>query len=613
MPGMFGAFNCSLGTAEGLRNKFLAVWPTAESHTTHGGVIGAHAFQNSAVLKDGQRIIAFDGEAQMYRDAWKQMSQPAVPWFEISSGRLTLSELFTGNVAIYEHQHRSIHLASDWSGAFPLYYASFNGGLLFSSHLRPLIHVLDGPTDDIGILEYLGSGYSLAGRTMVSGIHRLRPGQTLAFHLTSGKCELSDGNHPSGSLSDASTERHPVSIESLWEALHLNTVRSVPENLPHALMFSGGWDSRTMLPSIVERVGYRNLTAYSHGDVTSREIRIASRICSSLGLSHIVQPISAETLDIGLIRQQFNKVETAIFPHWHRAGKILAEAGISSASAGVYGEILGGHYGPTFVGTHGQRIRALLASLFGASLKGAGIAADSVEDAASLLRVGKLRRNWYFSRDFWDSIEAPDQQINADVETVLQRYVSRGVVSTFGLLEAYFSEYRAAQRVAAQLLSCRANLDVSFPLVGNPLLEQLSSVPMEKKIHNQLNQRLLKYGAPELLKYPMAATLLRANRPIILQEASRGLRKGIEKLQQGLHGIAGGIVPQPHYGWVNFEFLRTSDLLEEVAADLQLGIWDRDQIREVVSATRQSPDKPMHPLFDQIMKIYSADLMLRSE
>lgn len=109
----------------------------------------------------------------------------------------------------------------------------------------------------------------------------------------------------------------------------------------------------------------------------------------------------------------------------------------------------------------------------------------------------------------------------------------------------------------------------------------------------------------------MAATLIPARAPLFGQEVSRLFRKVYESGRMALHRRTRGAIPLPRLGWVNFDFLRQG-ALEPIVDGLRSDIWDRDAIRRRI---RRLPDEPdpgaLHPVFDQMSKVYTVGLLIR--
>ncbi len=180
------------------------------------------------------------------------------------------------------------------------------------------------------------------------------------------------------------------------------------------------------------------------------------------------------------------------------------------------------------------------------------------------------------------------------------------------MVEAFVTEHRNSQYINAQLLSCRAALDVANPFADRELFILATRIPMSAKIHNALNRAMLRKHAPDLLRFPMGATLVAARAPLLAQEASRLLRKGVASVRWTLHFASGGRLAPPGLSWVNFEFLRSGRSLHALTDDLECPIWNREAIRERIrrSATGDR-QRPMHGLSDQLLKVYTLDLLLR--
>lgn len=386
----------------------------------------------------------------------------------------------------------------------------------------------------------------------------------------------------------------------------------MPSDLRHAVMISGGWDSRTLLAAAAQNIPNTRLLGYSHGDVLGRELEIARRVCQSVSVPFKAQPIDDATFDLELLNRGFARTETVTFPHWHRAGALLSELGMDSVSAGVYGEVLGGHYGVAML--LGGRAKALAVGrmLLGLAAR-RNKTGPSTEAVADLLRIRESGRNWYLSKDFWSSLEQPVDALNADIEAELRRLAARGVVDPDKLVEAFISENRGAQFICSQILSCRAHLNVAAPFADHDVMQYASQVPIEVKIHNRMNHRMTQRYARALLRFPLAATLLPASMPVLLLEASRLARVVLAAGHWKVHLMTKGMVGVPRLSWVNFEFLRSGKSLQAISEGLHSPIWDRgaitDKIGKLAHSRRNEPSNYMHAVANQMMIICTADLM----
>jgi len=144
------------------------------------------------------------------------------------------------------------------------------------------------------------------------------------------------------------------------------------------------------------------------------------------------------------------------------------------------------------------------------------------------------------------------------------------------------------------------------------LLTFASRIPMTTKIHNALNREMLRQHAPDLLRFPCAATPVRGGAPLIEQEAARLARHLYEKARWRLYFVSRGRLGLAHFGWLNFEFLRDGQLLNSLVDDLRSELWDRDAIRKrLADAARFDWRISANGVLAFLLKIYTMDRMVR--
>ena len=495
-----------------------------------------------------------------------------------------------------------VELAADLGGVYPLFYAPLGDGWVFSTTVSQLKEWLQPPPDFVSVIHHLRTATVLGDTTVFVGIKRVLPGQRVL--LKAGHSPQI--TEPSGIwvVSEQAPNIDQL-IDTVWEQL-TEAVGTLEELSPTVLMMSGGWDSRTLLAALSAAGSF--CSGYTHGDGHSRELMLVRRLASSRGVALQQEEIDARCLSQAAVLGAFDRVESSSFPHWVRAGQRILDSGSgTSIMAGILGEVLGGHYGLTMAGSWSRRSIALVWGL----LENSGVSHSSSPSARSVLySPANIGPHWYLTRDFEQSLGALGERFNDGIDTFLRRHERRGVSSQSSLVEAFITEHRGAQYIAAQLRSTRASLPVLAPF-GNPrLLETVSRVPVGIRLHNSLNRLMLRRYAPDLLRLPMAATLVPASMPIIVQEVSRAARKAIDTAW--LTGKQLGITSGPRRaGWVNFEFLRSGHALRDLVDVLRLDIWDRVSLHQRITelADKNRATNP-HSLFDQVMKIVTIDRLL---
>jgi asparagine synthetase B (glutamine-hydrolysing) len=612
MPGIFGCAGRSNRFGEALGREFAAPWTGVESVAVPDGVLGGHAFEPSRALHraGGRFHFAVDGELALYRRAHSLALEQVVAGAPSIPTASTLTEASVGNAAVVDSVSGTWELAADWTGSFPVYYAERDGCLLFSSRLRPLARVLEAAPDPVGICEFMRSEYTFDGRTFFAGIRRVLPGQVLTFSPDSRHLAVRETSAAWAESDPQRREDAAAASEAAWEALDRAIRRDTEGAGMHALMLSAGWDSRLLLAALLESPGAQALFAYSHGDLRSRELKIVGDICRTLGLRWHAEPLAGPMYELETLRRCFDRVEHILFPPWYRAGALLAEAGTRSVMSGIYGEILGGHYGAAMLLRGARKAGSALGPLFGLpTLTDQGGDAGRTE-ALALLRRWVGGRPRFLADTFWAGAPGIDEAIDADIAADLARLERRGVTSAHQLIEAFVAEHRGTQYINAQALTCRASLDVAIPFADRELLTLASRMRIGLKAQNAITRRILRRHASGLLRFPTSASLFPAGMPILAQEASRAGRRLAEDAIWRLHHATRGRIGPLRTGSRNLEFLRSGERLRDLAGDLRGDLWDRRALdRSLANAASYADRRQVYP--EPILKVYMADLMLR--
>jgi asparagine synthetase B (glutamine-hydrolysing) len=519
-----------------------------------------------------------------------------------------VSPQYCGNVAILDATAEVLRVVVEATGSYPLYYALIDDGLVFGSTVRQVSRAAGLLQPDLlGLVELLRWGYTLAGRSLYSGVARAQPGQELRFRAKQRTFEIIETSKlwlEHQHLADVPR----CDISSRLSSLLKDAVtRNVKDSDTVGLMLSGGWDSRTLL-SIVRRCPSKDRIAYSHGDLASREIRIVKNLCDASGVVLHAEPIRREMFRPDVLQAGFEVAENVTFPFWIHAGQVMRSRGVTCAMAGTYGEILGGHYGPSMLLPGFQKVAAFLASQSRLSREEERLAGRAIE----ALYLQKMEQPWFMSNEAWAGVSSPVASINGDVEACLHRIRSRGVQSPIAIVECFMAEYRASQLINAQVLSLRAGIDVCAPYADASLLEVATRLPLRCRNHNRLNRTMLLDCAPDLARMPLAATLVRASAPILVQEASRAVRKVLEDGQWWLAGRLGGIVKPPRLGWVNFECLRKREVLHPIVDDLRSEAWNRGRMHaRIESEISSRRGGSLHLLVYPLLLALTVDLVYR--
>lgn len=619
MPGLFGGLGCLSEHYEFLKDSFQSIWGECEVVSFPDSCIGGHAFKDDSALHDTAEGLHFvvDGEDSIYKNAsqFAQNGEPTI--FNFKEHKLELGVNCKGNVAILDQGDKTLYLATEWTGSFPLYFTNVTSGLLFSSHLRPLSQLVKATPDPIGIIQFLKYGFILAGRTFFKEIHRLMPGQVLTFQQNDKRVNISETSKAWMNWNNQ------IEFDELlyynWNTLVNAMIRCFEFSDKHALMASAGWDTRILLAVMQELNETDNLLCYTHGDLKSREISIIKRIVEDLGIKHHLEILAADMFDIKDLQRGFDRVENVIFPHYHRAGARLVEAGIDCIAAGVLGEVIGGRHGmhwPMLPISEWDKISFVLSHFIHLRKYRNSSNINDLRRFYNFLRLGMLRKPWYIRTDYWNEIPNIKDEINADLEEFVQRLKTRGVKNVDKIIEAFTAEYFGSQYLTPQLLSCRSEVNIAIPFADQELLKLTSSIPLTFKIVHYLQQAVLRCYNSELLKYPNAAAFFNSKIPIPMLEISRVFRKIFESVSWKMCRASNGHYKPTPIGWATFDCLGNSKVLLDVIENFQCDVIDKDKIKNRIKSglSQTKPHKSMYTwnaAQNQIMKIYTTDLMLR--
>ena len=569
MSGIIGAVGGERSRHERLEAAFRKIWPNATIACESYGFIAGHAFDKRApVIAAVGRISAVDGERSLI-DALYREHESATSEGQRDARRGIEPLCGVGNIV--EIAEGTAQIIADPTGTVPLYFVEHLEGLYFSNLLRPLADAIAASADPVGIAQLMRFGYTIHDRTPFAGIRRLLAGQRLRWNHGRGirleeTSRLWSGFDPALGSASVATER-------LGCALDATMARIAGHGSGISLMMSAGWDSRTLLAAAVSGSMLPRVHCYSHGDLQSRELAIAHRLCDDLQVPWHAEPLDANNYDVDALSRAVARTENVVFPHWHRAGRLLAGRN-DVVIAGVFGEMLGGRYWSAHAKSGASKAATLFPMLLGA--KGAPMEsdADALAAATSLFTLSSYTHSWTTQLGDRQSEMHTLSAINNDITRALERYQQRGATGLDQLAEAYQGEHIGSRYCNVQLLSTRAYTQVAFPLADPALLEIATRTPLRVRIQNSVNRRIVMEREPRLLRRPMGATLAPASSPIVVQEASRVARKLFQMGTWSAHFLTRGAVKAPRLAWANYEFLREGIALRQTVESLSSSVWN---------------------------------------
>lgn len=611
MAGIFGAVGLDRERRARLTEQHRQRWPGCEVVTTERVLLGGRSPGGArAVRRTERNCVAVDGELAAYRRPSETETSTGLPFdAEVLDDRGV--PRLAASVAVWNGTAGTMRLAANWSGAFPLHWRHQGGAFVFSSLSGVLASVFDVEVDPVGLVSFVKDAHYVGSRTCFREFRRVQAGQVVRFDSGSGEVSVEETSRawvgPAATVDDEET------VEAMWSGLLSAVDRGLEGELAPGLMLSGGWDSRTLMAAAQKCRESKDFVGLSHGATGSRELRIVERLCGEARWRCLLRPVGPEEFAPDYLRSTHQHCGTAQFPYWRASATTLSGLGAGCVAAGVFGEVLGGHYGPGMSLSGWSKIRWVLSHLV--PMPGGDASAGRPRHGVTALRDLLLRGldavERFFRPGFWNEHDLP-AAVTGDVEAELGRLERRGVEDVGRLTEAYLCEHRGGQYINAQLRSARVELPIAVPFAHRELLGPASRIPFERKVHNRLNQHVLRRKASSLLDHPLAAVLVPASAPLLVQEASRAIRKAWEEGQWWLHDRTGGRTGPPALSWIDFGFMEQGNHLTRIADDFRWDGWDSETVGGLARAVESGSWRgSLHEPVFQLLKLYTLDLHLR--
>jgi len=486
----------------------------------------------------------------------------------------------------YNDLRQTLAVECDRLGTGIVFWKRAGNHVLFSNRLENLVDAGSEP-DWSSIQQYLHTGFTVGDTTFFRDVYQTLPNQRIEVEVTGSSVSLSasdrgihsvDITHPDALIDQISAE-----LSATLKAVH-----------PSILMMSAGWDSRTLL--LESEAGIRG--AYSHGDLSSREVGLARKLSGGQRMDHLFADVRSAPITNALVDEMLEQLGFGIFPIWFAGARNVQQWKDAPIMSGVLGELLGGHYG---IMSWGSRQQKLLSSV--ALISDSFIGEDRIRSIAEDYSTPPMT-HWFVSdkgQEMLDKHRGETRQRSLDA--IEACYKETGMWQR--ALEDFNMAHRARQYILKQPQTASSTVGYTIPFSSERLTDLVRALDFSYRVHNKTNRRILQSRRPSLLNAPMAATLVHAKYPVLLQEVSRAARVLSENAMSML-----GRKP-PRLGWFNFEHLYDTDILHEMADSLSSPIWDKPKMHQTL---RNNPGNKVDAgaTLDMICKIKTVDHHLRT-
>lgn len=270
------------------------------------------------VSANGQYTITFNGEVYNFRELKAELERCGVQFrghsdtevivegfaqWGVKSTIARLNGMFA--IAAWDAGERQLFLARDRMGEKPLYWAIFDGLVLFGSELKALrAHPGWKPSLNRGaIAAFLRHGYVPGPFTIYEGVYKLSP---------AGFVKIASGGGPevgaywdlAGVISQGQRNTLQADEEGLVDELeallHDAVSRRMIADVPLGAFLSGGYDSSTVV-ALMQKASLRPVRTFtiSFENPEFDEAKHAEAVAQHLGTDHTTFPVSgADALDV---------------------------------------------------------------------------------------------------------------------------------------------------------------------------------------------------------------------------------------------------------------------------------------------------------------------------
>jgi len=224
-------------------------------------IIDLSSEANQPFYDDEKRfVIVYNGEVYNYIELKEELEKKGIVFNTSSDTEVILKTFmslrdnavlhFDGMfaLAIYDRKDKKTYIARDFLGQKPLYYFSYDGGLIFCSELRSLLCIeqFKWVLDKNNLYKYLVNSCYMGDTTPIKGVKKLLPGHCIEIQEGRVKVEKYWDSIPGEDTLDISPQETLKEFERLFDESCQKTMRS---DVPYGVFLSGGVDSSMILNS----------------------------------------------------------------------------------------------------------------------------------------------------------------------------------------------------------------------------------------------------------------------------------------------------------------------------------------------------------------------------
>jgi asparagine synthase (glutamine-hydrolysing) len=455
---------------------------------------------------EGRFVLSYNGECYNFLELRKELEGRGVCFHSSGDTEVVLQALARDGqaalarfnamfaLALWDDREKQLLLARDRFGQKPLYWTTFQDGVLFASEVRALLAsgLIERRASEAGIRSYLCYGAVQGPHTMVAGIQLLPRATILTIRI-------GQTSRPAVYW-EPTRSKNPVGPREIREAFTASVKRHLVSDVPIGLFLSGGVDSSAVVASACSLASgsVKSLAVVFPDHPQHSEAEHARRIAQLRGADHTEIPVTGADM-LAMLNPALDRMDQPTIDaiNTYVVSRAARRAGLTVALSGLGGDELFGGY-PSF--TDVPRLLKIRRAIGPARFLAGGLLnalaprgrrrdklVDLLEGPASLVPVYLLRRKVFSTRQLralapalavedWQSGLAPERE--AELRSLVRDRLSPDAVANLEL-EAYLGQTLLRD---TDVMGMACSLEIRSPFLDAEFADLVLAQPPEVRL-----------------------------------------------------------------------------------------------------------------------------------